>query len=226
LTSGNEKARLLAPIPLRGWTRGDAPTVFSTTMKPRDADSSRREEAAAAPVVFFVASMLSGLALLAALGGCQMVGGAGYARATPYEAVYIEDFVSREQGAAFADMVATALRARGVENVSRSPVEGSRVVRVTGAIERHEEGQAGLRLTQGKGVGAAHFEATLVFRDQVTGEILGVEDIDKQSQMTGPDQAAHASIEQLMQDAAEDVADDLQKLLRNAMFVQSRGVGF
>ena len=115
-----------------------------------------------------------------------------------------------EARAKIADLIAKEVTEReAFDEVSRQPLEGS-ALRVSGTIERYEEGNVVARMATGF-VGQAHFEATVTVADNATGEVLGTFRIDRNSWPLpiGASTNAVQNVGMFMSGAAKRIADEL-----------------
>ena len=113
-------------------------------------------------------------------------------------------------GRLFADKIAAELRVRDLyAEVTRGDVSGEALV-IGGSITCHEKGNAAARLMIGLGAGSSYFDASVQFNNNSDGEQLASLIVDKNSWF-GEGWAAGQTVEAYMDEAANKIADELER---------------
>ena len=114
-------------------------------------------------------------------------------------------------GRLFADKIAAELRVRDLyAEVTRGDVSGEALV-IGGSITRYEKGNAAARLMIGLGAGSSYFDASVQFNNNSDGEQLASLIVDKNSWVLGGGWAAGQTVEAYMDEAANKIADELER---------------
>lgn len=138
-----------------------------------------------------------------------------------YNAVYVKDFTdgTKKQnlpefaGRNFADRIAAAVSGTGVfEVVTRDAMEAAskKTIEIGGQIERYKEGSSAMRMIVGFGAGSSYFDANVEMKDKDTAEVLGVVEVDKNSNPLGGTIAMTQTVDNFMSGAAEKIAKELK----------------
>ena len=135
-----------------------------------------------------------------------------------YKSIVVEDFSDGTEkkslpqfaGRNFSDRISSSIRGKGfVKTVSRKPVEERSLI-ISGKITRYEEGNPTLRLLVGMGAGSSYFDATVVLKDSLSGEVIGEIIADRNSWGLGGAVAATQTVDQFMIETADKVATELK----------------
>ena len=112
----------------------------------------------------------------------------------------------------FADRLTADIEKKGVfQSVSRTGTEDDSTLLIGGNVSRCEKGSAAARLWVGMGAGSSYFDALVEFHQGTTGALLGTITVDKNSWALGGGLAAGQTPEGFMQEAADKVANEIQK---------------
>ncbi|MFN0069737.1 MAG: hypothetical protein ACKVYV_19135 [Limisphaerales bacterium] len=121
---------------------------------------------------------------------------------------------ARKAAQTFPRRLMLALRTTQVfHEVKDVPRPGEAALLVTGVLRRHERGSADARMHFGSGKAGAVFEATLQLSDGATGRVLGLLRIEREPSASGYNAATPRSVEQLMEAAAADCANQIAGLV-------------
>jgi hypothetical protein len=155
---------------------------------------------------------------------------------TSYNTVVINDFTNGvtkkkddaqiiSEGKKFADIIATSIKKEKVfNNVERNSTSASHALLIDGEITEYEQGNSALRFMVGFGAGSSHFDAKVYFKDNVTKNILGNIDVDKQSWALGGALAATQDVKSHMESSASKIANEIAKAkqIKTPMVLASR----
>lgn len=121
---------------------------------------------------------------------------------------------ARRAAQAFPRKVLLALRTTQVfAEVKDVPRTGEDALHVTGILRRLEPGDADARMHFGSTHSGAVFEAALQLSDGATGRVLGWLRIEREPSPSGLNAATPRSVEQLMEAAAADCANEIARLV-------------
>ena len=116
------------------------------------------------------------------------------------------------EGKNFADIIATSIKKEKVfNNVERNSNSTSQALLIDGQITEYEEGNSALRFMVGFGAGSSHFDAKVYFKDNLTKNILGNIDVDKQSWALGGALAGTQDVKSHMESSASKIASEIAK---------------
>ena len=146
---------------------------------------------------------------------------------TNYHTVIVNDFTNEVakkkddeqvilEGKKFANIIASSIKKEKIfDNVERNIYSESDALLIDGQITECEEGNSGLRLMIGFGAGSSYFNAKVYFKDNITKNILGHIDVNKQSWALGGAIAGTQDLRSHMESAASKIASEIAKAKQN-----------
>ena len=143
---------------------------------------------------------------------------------TGYETVIVNDFINGvtkkkddqtivAEGKNFGDIILKYIEKEKVfTSVERNINSESQALLIDGEITQYEKGNSALRLMIGFGAGSSYFDAKVYFKDNMTKNILGTIDVNKQSWALGGGLAASQDVKSHMESSAKKIANEISKV--------------